>query len=504
MEEALTLTVRYYIAGTNTPIAAPYRAELLPGSSYTVTSPTIEHYTLADPDQATVSGTLREDTVVTVYYRFAEQTAQYTVNYIGRVADKTQETVLATVTGTAPIDQTVKIEDKVFAGYTREATVLTLVNTPPNSARKHGKAALHQQGGLVLRAAGHSARPGGAYCCKNPKGRPPMKITFYGTRSYDRLYFEPLAADPAYGCTIRFLAANLDADTAPLAAGGEAVCAFVNADASAPVLRALAAAGVRLLLLRCAGFNQVDLAAAAQCGITVLRVPGYSPQAVAEHAMALAQAANRRICKAYIKVRNNNFALDGLLGHNLYGACAGIVGTGRIGAAMARICRGYGMTVLACDAYRDPALADTVRYVALPELLRAADLVSLHCPLTAETHHLLNAGTLALMRDDAILVNTSRGALIDTGALIDALRARRFAGVGLDVYEDEDGQVFEDFSDDVLQNEVVPVLLSFPNVVVTSHQAFFTRTALQSIAITTMENARAFARGEPLANEVKA
>ena len=172
VEEALTLTVRYYIAGTNTPIAAPYRAELLPGSSYTVTSPTIEHYTLADPDQATVSGTLREDTVVTVYYRFAEQTAQYTVNYIGRVADKTQETVLDTVTGTAPIDQTVKIEDKVFAGYTREATVLTLVNTPPNSARKHGKAALHQQGGLVLRAAGHSARPGGAYCCKNPKGRP--------------------------------------------------------------------------------------------------------------------------------------------------------------------------------------------------------------------------------------------------------------------------------------------------------------------------------------------
>lgn len=172
VEEALTLTVRYYIAGTNTPIAAPYRAELLPGSSYTVTSPTIEHYTLADPDQATVSGTLREDTVVTVYYRFAEQTAQYTVNYIGRVADKTQETVLATVTGTAPIDQTVKIEDKVFAGYTREATVLTLVNTPPNSARKHGKAALLMQGGLVLRAAGHSARPGGAYCCKNPKGRP--------------------------------------------------------------------------------------------------------------------------------------------------------------------------------------------------------------------------------------------------------------------------------------------------------------------------------------------
>ena len=331
-----------------------------------------------------------------------------------------------------------------------------------------------------------------------------MKIVFYGARDYDHLYFDLLAADSAYGCTIRFLAANLDADTAPLARGGDAVCAFVNSDCSAPVLEALSRAGIRVLLMRCAGYNNVDLPAAARLGITVLRVPGYSPDAVAEHAMALAQAANRRICKAYIKVRNNNFALDGLLGHNLYGACAGIVGTGRIGAAMARICHGYGMTVLACDQYENPALAGLVRYVPLEELLRAADLVSLHCPLTAETRHLINAKTIAQMRDHAILVNTSRGALIDTAALIDALRRRKFAGVGLDVYEDEDGQVFEDFSNDVLQNEVVPVLLSFPNVVVTSHQAFFTRTALQSIAITTMENARAFARGEPLANEVKA
>ena len=260
-----------------------------------------------------------------------------------------------------------------------------------------------------------------------------MKIIFYGTRDYDHLYFDLLAADPDYGCTIRFLAANLDADTAPLARGGDAVCAFVNSDCSAPVLEALAAAGIRLLLMRCAGYNNVDLAAAARLGITVLRVPGYSPEAVAEHAMALAQAANRRICKAYIKVRNNNFALDGLLGHNLYGSCAGIVGTGRIGAAMARICHGYGMTVLAYDQYRNPALEGIARYVPLEELLRAADLVSLHCPLTAETRHLINADTIARMRDNAILVNTSRGGLIDTDALIDALRRRKFAGVGLDV-----------------------------------------------------------------------
>lgn len=329
-----------------------------------------------------------------------------------------------------------------------------------------------------------------------------LTITFYGTRDYDHCYFDVLAADPAYGCRIKYLAANLDADTAPLAKDGQAVCAFVNADCSAPVLQALAGVGVRLLLLRCAGYNHVDLAAAKACGITVLRVPGYSPEAVAEHAMALAQAANRRLCKAYIKVRNNNFALDGLLGHNLYGAAAGIVGTGRIGAAMARICRGYGMTVLAYDQYQNPALAGQVRYVGLEELLRTADLISLHCPLTADTYHMLNADTLAMMRDNAILVNTSRGGLIDTDALVMALRCRKFAGVGLDVYEDEDGQVFEDFSDSVLQNEIVPVLLSFPNVVITSHQAFFTRTALQSIAITTMENARAFVRGERLANEV--
>ena len=316
-----------------------------------------------------------------------------------------------------------------------------------------------------------------------------MKIVFYGTREYDHYYFDVLAADSEYGCEIRFLTANLDADTAPLAQGGDAVCAFVNADCSAAVLEKLAQVGIRCLLLRCAGYNNVDLAAAQKCGITVLRVPGYSPEAVAEHAMALAQAANRRICKAYIKVRNNNFALDGLLGYNLYGSSAGIVGTGRIGAAMARICHGFGMTVLAYDQYRNPALDGIVRYVELDELLRTADLISLHCPLTAETRHIINADTIKMMRDNAILVN--------------ALRARKFAGVGLDVYEDEDGQVFEDFSDDVLQNEVVPILMSFPNVVVTSHQAFFTRTALQSIAITTMENARAFARGEKLVNEVK-
>jgi len=259
-----------------------------------------------------------------------------------------------------------------------------------------------------------------------------MKIIFYGTRDYDHLYFDVLAADPDYGCTIRFLAANLDPDTAPLAAGGDAVCAFVNSDCGAETLRVLAENGIRLLLMRCAGYNNVDLAAAKRYGVTVLRVPGYSPEAVAEHAMALALAANRRICKAYIKVRNNNFALDGLLGQNLYGACAGIVGTGRIGAAMARICRGFGMNVLLYDVYHNPALDGVGRYAPLEELLQKADLVSLHCPLTESTHHLINEKTIAMMRDSAVLVNTSRGGLIDTEALIAALRARkRQAGIRL-------------------------------------------------------------------------
>ena len=252
------------------------------------------------------------------------------------------------------------------------------------------------------------------------------------------------------------------------------------------------------------GATYINLEKTKERGIRVCNVLHYGDHAVAEHAMALAQAANRRICKAYIKVRNNNFALDGLLGQNFYGACAGIVGTGRIGAAMARICHGFGMNVLCYDMYKNPEVEKFARYVSLEELLQKADLVSLHCPLTEGTHHMINKDTIAMMRDSAILVNTSRGGLIDTDALIEALRARKFGGVGLDVYEDEDDQVFQDFSDDVLENEVVPVLLSFPNVVITSHQAFFTRTALQSIAAITLENARAFARGEELKNEVKA
>lgn len=330
-----------------------------------------------------------------------------------------------------------------------------------------------------------------------------MKILFYGAKDYDHIYFDQLAAAPDRGCTIDYLDANLDEATAALAVGYEAVCVFVNANCGRPVLERLHQGGVRLILLRCAGYNNVDLPAARELGITLLRVPGYSPEAVAEFAMGLALAGARRIHKAYIKVRNNNFALDGLLGHNFYGGVAGIVGTGKIGTAMVRICKGFGMEVLACDQYQNPALKGQVAYVELEELLRRSDLISLHCPLTGENYHMINQRSIDLMKDTAVLVNTSRGPLIDTDALLEALRRHKFGAVGLDVYENEDEQVFEDFSDDVLANDKVALLLAFPNVIVTSHQAFFTHTALQAIAETTMENAIAYLQGGPLDNRVE-
>ena len=311
-----------------------------------------------------------------------------------------------------------------------------------------------------------------------------MKIIFYGTREYDHYYFDVLAADPEYGCEIRFLTANLDADTAPLAQGGDAVCAFVNADCSAPVLEKLAQVGIRCLLLRCAGYNHVDLAAAKKYGITVIRVPGYSPEAVAEHAMALAQAANRRLCKAYIKVRNNNFALDGLLGYNLYGSSAGIVGTGRIGAAMARICHGFGMTVLAYDQYKNPALDGIVRYVELDELLRTADLISLHCPLTPETHELVNARRLALMKPNAILINTGRGPLVNEQDLADALNSGKIYAAGVDVLSSEPPRADNP-------------LLTAKNCYITPHIAWASTEARERLMNIAISNLQAYISGTP-------
>ena len=329
-----------------------------------------------------------------------------------------------------------------------------------------------------------------------------MKILFYDTKKYDRDSFEKVVTDFPE-TEIDYLEADLSVQTARLAKGYDAVCAFVSSDVSEKVLQILGQRGVKLVLMRCAGFNNVDLAAADANGITVLRVPGYSPEAVAEHAMALALAVNRHIHKGYIKVRENNFSLVGLTGVNFYGKTAGIVGTGKIGAAMCRICHGFGMKVIAYDIYQNPDL-DFVEYVDFDTLLANSDLISLHCPLTEENYHLINQDTIRKMKDEVILVNTSRGALIKTDDLIAGIRSRKFFGVGLDVYEEETNNVFENREDDFLEHPTTARLLSFPNVIVTSHQGFLTEEALAAISRTTLQNAMDFknAAVNP-ANQVK-
>ena len=317
-----------------------------------------------------------------------------------------------------------------------------------------------------------------------------MKILFYDTKKYDRDSFEKVVTDFPE-TEIDYLEADLSVQTARLAKGYDAVCAFVSSDVSEKVLQILGQRAVKLVLMRCAGFNNVDLAAADANGITVLRVPGYSPEAVAEHAMALALAVNRHIHKGYIKVRENNFSLVGLTGVNFYGKTAGIVGTGKIGAAMCRICHGFGMKVIAYDIYQNPDL-DFVEYVDFDTLLANSDLISLHCPLTEENYHLINQDTIRKMKDEVILVNTSRGALIKTDDLIAGIRSRKFFGVGLDVYEEETNNVFENREDDFLEHSTTARLLSFPNVIVTSHQGFLTEEALAAISRTTLQNAMDF------------
>lgn len=326
-----------------------------------------------------------------------------------------------------------------------------------------------------------------------------MKILFYGTKKYDQEFFEAIL--PEYPeISIHFLEANLTPETGTLAKGYEAVCAFVNADIGTETVEELHRQGVRVILMRCAGYNNVDLAKAAEYGIKVLRVPGYSPEAVAEHAMALVLTANRHTHKAYIKCRENDFSLNGLMGVDLHGKTAGIVGTGKIGMAMANICRGFGMKVLGYDMY--PAKNSDIQYVELEELLEQSDLISLHCPLTPQTHHMICRESISKMKDGVILVNTSRGGLVKTEDLIEGIRKGKFFAVGLDVYEEENDKVYEDLSDIILQSSTMARLLSFPNVMVTSHQGFFTREALEAISRVTMDNARAFAQGQPLANEV--
>ncbi len=329
-----------------------------------------------------------------------------------------------------------------------------------------------------------------------------MRAVVFSTKSYDRRTLEEQNA--RYGHDLVFQEPRLTLATASLAGGFPVVCGFVNDSFDAAVLERLAAGGTRLIALRCAGFNNVDLRAAARLGIAVSRVPAYSPHAVSEFTVGLILSLVRGIHRAYARTRANNFALEGLLGFDLHGRAAGVIGTGRIGALVARaLVAGFGCRVLAHDLQADPdLLALGVVYTDLPALMAESDVITLHCPLTPATRHLVRAETMVAMRRGALLVNTSRGALIDAEDVIDALKDGRVGGLALDVYEQEADLFFEDLSNEIVQDDTLQRLLMFPNVLVTSHQAFFTQEALGAIAATTLASIAAFGRGEALANAV--
>ncbi len=313
-----------------------------------------------------------------------------------------------------------------------------------------------------------------------------MKILVFDAHSYDR---DALNAANSGRHDLHFTDISLKEQTVSMAEGFLGVCCFVNDQLSAAVLQRLAAMGIRFVGLRCTGFNNVDLAAAQRHGVIVTRVTTYSPHAVAEHALALLQTLNRHTHRAYNRTREFNFRLAGLMGRDLHGMTVGVVGTGRIGAAFASIMHGCGCVLLGHDVMQNPACKQLdMNYVALPELLKNSDVVSLHLPLTPDTHHMINAASLALMKPDAFLINTSRGGLLDTAALINTLKSGRLAGVGLDVYEEEGGIFFRDLSNDVMADEVLARLMTFANVLITGHQGFFTREAMNTIASTTLQN----------------
>lgn len=323
-----------------------------------------------------------------------------------------------------------------------------------------------------------------------------MRIAVFDTHSYDRQSFDE--ANRAFGHDLRYFESRLSLETVALARGFEGVCVFVNDQLNRPVLEALKAGGTRLVALRCAGFNNVDVAAAEELDLPVVRVPAYSPYAVAEHTVALLMSLNRKIYRAYARVREGNFSLSGLVGFDVHGKTVGVIGTGKIGAVFARIMKGFGCRVLAHDQYPNPELVDEIglEYVPLDELLESADILSLHVPLGGDNMHLIGQKAIARMKRGVILLNTSRGGLIDTHALIEGLKTGQVGGAGLDVYEREAGVFFEDFSNRVIQDDELARLLTFPNVVITGHQAFLTDTALHNIAETTLGNISSLQAGE--------
>lgn len=328
-----------------------------------------------------------------------------------------------------------------------------------------------------------------------------MKVTFFSSKPYDETFLKRL--NPSFGHELVFIENRLNPQTAHFAYGSPAVCAFVNDVLDADTLEKLAQGGTRFIAMRCAGYNNVDLAAAQSLGLQVARVPAYSPFAVAEHAVALFLCLNRHVHKAYNRVRDGNFSIDGLIGRDVHGMTIGVIGTGSIGRIFARIMSGFGCEVLAYDIAPDPKCLELgVRYVELHELFARSQVISLHCPLTPQTYHLINEESLARMRDGVFLINTSRGALIETEAVIAAIKSSKIGGLVLDVYEEESALFFEDRSVGIIQDDVFMRLTTFPNVLVTGHQAFFTQEAMTNIAQTTLSNLADFEAGRVCPNRV--
>ena len=326
-----------------------------------------------------------------------------------------------------------------------------------------------------------------------------MKVAIFATKSYDREFLEE--ANMRFGHELTFFDPNLSSETVRMAEGFHAVCVFVNDRLDEQVLNQLLLFGIKIVALRCAGFNNVDLAAAEKLGVTVVRVPAYSPEAVAEHTVGLMLTLNRKIHRAFARVREGNFALEGLLGFDMRGKRVGIIGTGRIGTAVAKILRGFRCEILASDPFPNGECEELgVRYVKLGDLATRSDIITLHCPLTPETHHLINADLLEGTKRGFMLINTGRGALIDTRAVIRGIKNGSIGYLGLDVYEEESDLFFENLSETVIQDDIFARLLTFPNVLITGHQGFFTREAMQSIAETTLANITAFEKGDELLN----
>lgn len=323
----------------------------------------------------------------------------------------------------------------------------------------------------------------------------------FSSKSYDEAYFGVALEEAVHECY--FQEAKLNADTAALAEGSSAVCAFVNDDLSRPCLERLSDRGIQTVAMRCAGFNNVDLQAAAEFGIRIVRVPAYSPHAVAEHTVGLLLALNRRLYRAYNRVREGNFSLHGLVGFDVHGLTVGIIGTGTIGAKVAALFKGFGCHLLCHDPYEnEEVLALGADYVELDRLFDASDIITLHCPLMKATHHLIDEGAISKMKQGVTLLNTSRGGLVDTTAVIQGLKSGHIGNLGIDVYEEEDNLFFEDQSGAVLQDDIFARLLTFPNVLITGHQAFFTSTALRQIARTTLQNLTELEETDACGNEV--